>query len=118
MDFDFIISALSIHHLEHEQKQKLFKRIYEKLPEGGMFINYDQFCGGSEKINNLYDSYWENQLESSGLSQNDLEHWKERRKLDRECSLEEEIEMLKKSGFKEVKCVYSFIKFSVILAIK
>lgn len=83
-----------------------------------MFINYDQFCGGSEKINNLYDSYWENQLESSGLSQNDLEHWKERRKLDRECSLEEEIEMLKKSGFKEVKCVYSFIKFSVILAIK
>lgn len=48
-DFDVIVSALSIHHLEHEDKKELFTRIYDKLPEGGVFINYDQFCAG--KIN-------------------------------------------------------------------
>ena len=32
--------------------------------------------------------------------------------------IEEEIEMLQKSGFREVKCIYSHQKFSVIAAIK
>lgn len=48
----------------------------------------------------------------------ELELWKQRRKLDRECSVETEIEMLNKSGFKAVKCVYTFQKFSVIVAVK
>ena len=38
-NFDIIISALSVHHLEHDEKLKLFARIYEKLPNGGLFIN-------------------------------------------------------------------------------
>lgn len=41
--FDTVISALSIHHLEDEDKIKLFLRIYDSLPKGGLFINYDQF---------------------------------------------------------------------------
>ena len=45
-DFDVIVSALSIHHLENRDKEKLFERIYDKLPEGGLFVNYDQFCAG------------------------------------------------------------------------
>ena len=37
--FDTVISALSIHHLEDEDKLKLFARIYDRLPSGGLFIN-------------------------------------------------------------------------------
>lgn len=117
-DFDTIISALSIHHLENTNKIKLFNRIYDKLPSGGLFVNYDQFCAGQMKINDWFDSYWENQLSSGGLTDNDIELWKERRKLDRECSVEEETEMLRKCGFETVKCIYSYQKFSVIAAIK
>ena len=117
-EFDVIISALSIHHLEDKDKKDLFLRIYDKLPDGGVFINYDQFCAGSAEMNVWFDSFWENHLEKSGLSELDLEKWQQRRKLDRECSLEEEIEMLRKSGFREVKCVYSYQKFSVIVAMK
>lgn len=117
-EFDVIVSALSIHHLEHEEKKELFTRIYDKLPEGGVFINYDQFCAGSEEMNTWFDTYWVNHLETSGLSELDLAKWRERRKLDRECSLEEEMQMLRESGFTEVKCVYSYQKFSVIVAVK
>ena len=116
--FDVIASALSIHHLEHEQKAKLFRRIYDKLPEGGLFVNYDQFCAGAEELNQWFDSYRENQLKISGLTETDLERWRERRKLDRECSVEEEIAMIEKCNFKEVKCIYSNQKFSVIVAVK
>lgn len=117
-EFDIISSALSIHHLENEDKAKLFSRIYAKLPSGGLFVNYDQFRAGDAKIDNWFNSYWESQLEHSGLTDNDIELWKERRKLDRECSVEEEIEMLFNCNFKNVKCVYSYQKFSVIVAIK
>ena len=93
-------------------------QIYNKLPEGGLFVNYDQFCAGQDGINNWFDSYWESQLADSGLAERDIELWKERRKLDRECSVEEETAMLYKNNFKNVKCVYSYQKFSVIVAIK
>lgn len=116
--FDVIISALSIHHLEDEQKEDLFKKIYTELPTGGVFVNYDQFCWGSPEMNSWYDSFWENKLKNSELSKLDLELWQERRKLDKECSVEEEIKMLQESGFKIIKCVYSYQKFSVIVAIK
>lgn len=117
-DFDAIVSALSVHHLENEEKQRLFRRVYDKLPSGGIFVNYDQFCAGQEKLNDWYDSAWERQLISSGLTAHDIELWRKRRTLDNECSVEEETEMLCKSNFKTVKCIYSCMKFSVILAIK
>ena len=117
-DFDVIISALSIHHLEDKDKAELFQRIYNKLPIGGLFVNYDQFCAGQTEMNEWFDKYWESQLADSGLTANDIELWKERRKLDKECSVEQETEMLKKCNFKTIKCVYSHQKFSVIIAIK
>ena len=91
---DLVLSALSIHHLEHEQKKSLFKMIHDSLSEGGNFVNYDQFCAGNEYMNARYDLYWENQLLISGLTENDISLWKERRKLDRECSVNDETDML------------------------
>lgn len=116
--FDIIASALSIHHLMHENKKELFSRIYNRLSDDGIFVNYDQFCADSSEINTWFDSYWEHQLKNSELTAKDIELWKERRKLDKECSVEEETDMLRKFNFKEVKCIYSNQKFSVIVAIK
>ena len=117
-NFDTVISGLSVHHLEDDDKMKLFSEIYNNLPDGGVFVNYDQFCAGHSKMNKWFDSYWENRLYHSGLTQNDIALWKERRKLDKECSVEKEVDMLKKCKFEMVKCVYSYQKFSVIVAVK
>ncbi|MGN0426117.1 MAG: class I SAM-dependent methyltransferase [Acetatifactor sp.] len=116
--FDTIISALSIHHLADTQKAELFFRIYEALPAGGVFVNYDQFCAGTPMMDVWFDTYWEKQLYNSGLTDRDIELWKERRKLDRECSVEKEVEMLRRCTFADVKCLYSCHKFSVIIAVK
>lgn len=116
--FDVVVSALSIHHLTNEDKMNLFTRIYDLLPSGGLLVNYDQFCAGQEELNIWFDSYWESQLANNGLTKHDIKLWKERRKLDKECSVEQETEMLYKCKFKMVKCIYSSQKFSVIVAIK
>ncbi len=117
-EVDCIISALSIHHLEDENKKELFSEIYNKLPAGGVFVNYDQFRADTPTIDRWFDSFWLEQLNKSDLSSRDIELGNERRKLDRECSVESEVSMLKHCGFKEVNCVYSYHKFSVIVAIK
>jgi len=80
--------------------------------------NYDQFCAGTVNMNRWFDLFWEKQLLASGLTERDIELWKERRKLDKECSVEAEMEMLYKCKFSEMKCLYSYHKFSVIVAIK
>lgn len=117
-DFDTIVSALSIHHLANEDKQRLFRRIYEKLPDGGVFVNYDQFCGETEEMSRMLDDFWTDGLLHSGLSQLSLERWQERRKLDQECSMLDEHRWLEDVGFRTVQCVYSNQKFSVLVAIK
>lgn len=116
--FDTVISALSIHHLEDEEKIKLFARIYDRLPSGGLFVNYDQFCAGQKELDHWYNTYWESQLLNSELTEKDIALWRERRKLDKECSVEKEVEMLQQCNFRIVKCVYSYHKFSVIVAVK
>lgn len=116
--FEIIISALSIHHLENTDKAELFQRIYDKLPTGGIFVNYDQFCGETVEMRTWFNSYWEKQLSQSGLSELDLERWMERRKFDKECSVKDEMAMLQKCNFRNVENVYTSQKFAVIVAIK
>jgi tRNA (cmo5U34)-methyltransferase len=117
-NFDVILSALSIHHLETEQKENVFAKIHNRLPADGVFVNYDQFCAETSCMNNWYNAYWEKMLLKSGLTEHDLQCWQERKKLDRECSVHEEMVMLQAAGFREVNCVFVQQKFAVICAVK
>lgn len=116
MEFDLAISALSIHHLENEQKRALFKNLHQRLAPGNWFINYDQFCPADPELDAFVTRYWVENLYRSGLSENELARWQERRKLDRECSVQEEISMLRQSGFRNAECIFLDGKFAVIAA--
>lgn len=117
-DFNVAISALSIHHLSGDDKAELFGRLHSRLPAGGLFVNYDQFCADDAIVNSWYDKYWIDHLHSCGLTGKDLSLWEERRKLDKEVSVASEIGMLEACGFSHVECVFSAQKFSVILTVK
>ena len=115
---DLVISALSIHHLEHAQKKSLFKMIFDSLPSGGVFVNYDQFSSENDANHRKTDKYWTEQIRASGLSEKEFCRWMERKKLDRECSVSQEINWMKESGFQIVDCIYFQGKFGVIRAEK
>lgn len=121
-DYDFsvdtVISALSIHHLDDDAKSNLFSKIYEHLPEGGVFINYDQFCGTDDNMTDALNKFWYQHLKDSSLTAEEIERWQERRKLDKECSVETEVSMLKSASFDSVECIYRMQKFAVIVARK
>ena len=115
---DVVMSALSIHHLEHEQKKSLFKKIHAALPSGGLFVNYDQFCLDDESLNACVNDYWLKEILASGLSEFEFNRWQDRKKLDRECSIAKEMAWLKDAGFESVESVYAKGKFGVIVAKK
>jgi tRNA (cmo5U34)-methyltransferase len=117
-DFDMIASALSIHHLPEEDKAKLYRNACIRLPEKGLFANFDQFDSGSPLIEDKFESWWLDYIGSSGLPEDEYVKWLERRSLDRENSVEKTLALLAEAGFSDIECVYRFMKFAVIVALK
>ncbi len=117
--FDLIASALSIHHLEDEDKAFLYSNVSDALEENGYFVNLDQFNASSEFINQKYMEFWHAGVAAQcGGAKADLELWRKRRDLDKENTIDETIAMLKNAGFKTIECIYRYLNFGVILAIK
>jgi ubiquinone/menaquinone biosynthesis C-methylase UbiE len=117
-NFDLIASGLSIHHLEHATKDELYLRIFERLPQNGCLLNLDQFNVSSELLNKQYNEYWHKQICLNPVLNQEKETWLKRRELDRENTIAETIDLLRSIGFQHVECIYSYMKFGVVLAIK
>ncbi|MCQ2380644.1 MAG: class I SAM-dependent methyltransferase [Victivallaceae bacterium] len=114
--FDAIVSALSIHHLEDGCKRRLFRMVRESLADGGVFVNHDQFDADTPAWERRFEKIWISHLESGELTADDLDKWRTRRGLDRECTVGDEIEMLRDGGFEDVSVVFRSQKFCVIAA--
>lgn len=117
--YDIACSALSIHHLAPEDKQRLFHRIYAALQPGGMFVNADQADGETPYFRGRYLEYWNSILKSGPLSEEEhAEILKRRDTLDKNEKLSDQLAWLKESGFSDVDVVYRNRTFVVIVARK
>ena len=117
-EYDLIISSLSIHHLEDKNKMRLFKDIYDSLNPGALFVNADQCLPESEEYAGIFDDYWSGYVESSGFTSEEIEGFHQRRKLDKEVKLTDQISWIRNAGFEIVECIYKYIQFCVIVARK
>lgn len=111
--FDAVVSALSIHHLPDEDKRRLFGRIYQALPEGGIFINADQVLGATPEIEAAYRSTWLRQVRQRGVSEEDLTAAFERMEEDRMATLDSQLRWLAEAGFEQINCWYQHFSFVV-----
>lgn len=111
--YDLIISALAIHHLEDDDKAKLYKNVYLALNDGGLFINADQVAGKNLLFDSLYKYFWRETVSHSGLDREALVQAFERTKLDKLAPLAVQIKMLERAGFNEVDCIYKNMNFAV-----
>jgi tRNA (cmo5U34)-methyltransferase len=116
--YDIVISALSIHHLEDEKKAELYKKSYSILKENGIFINADQVHGETPFIENLNKTTWRQYVETSGLPEEEILAGYERVKLDKDSSLDQQLDWLKEAGFCDVSCIYKYYQFAVMFGRK
>jgi len=117
-NFDLIISALSIHHLNDGEKENLFTKLYLILNDNGMFINADQVCGETPYIDKIYRSMWLNQAKKKGVAPSILSSALERMKEDKMSTLSNQISWMKKAKFSDVNCWYQNYSFVVYSGVK
>ncbi|WP_080840342.1 class I SAM-dependent methyltransferase [Cohnella massiliensis] len=116
--YDYVVSSLSIHHLEHADKQKLFKKIYRVLRPGGAFINADQAAGETPFFEAFNLREWEREVAATGLPPELIEASKERRKQDRNATVSDQLRWLREAGFADADSVYKRLGFAVFYAPK
>ena len=118
-EYDLIISSLSIHHLEHEEKAALFKSVFQLLKSDGVFINVDQIHGETQMIRDYYWSQWLKRVRDAGAEEQRIQDSIDRRKTyDIDATLFDQITWLKDSGFSHVDCVYKNHFVGVFWAVK
>lgn len=117
--YDLVFSALSIHHLSSDDKQKLFHVIFAALKPGGMFINADQADGETPLFRKMYLDYWDNFLKMGPLGEKERQEILKRRDtLDRNETLSSQLRWLQECGFPDVDVVYKNRTFIVTVARK
>ena len=111
--FDAIVSALSIHHLEHDEKRALFARIYGALCEGGVFVNAEVILGENDEVEHRANQEWQRAAREAGASASDLAAAIERQKHDRCATLDTQLKWLRETGFRDVAAAYRNLIFAV-----
>ena len=105
--YDLICSALSVHHLEQDDKRRLYKKIFDNLHPGGIFVNADQVLGETPDINRRYMAYWDEFLEPCPLSPEDTKQVLYRREtFDKNEKLSVQLAWMQDCGFTSIDVVY------------
>jgi tRNA (cmo5U34)-methyltransferase len=117
--YDLICSALSIHHLPDEEKADLYRRIFDALNPGGVFVNADQARGDTPALERRFMEYWDTFLSEGPLSPTDQAVIRMRRDtLDQSANLGDQLIWLKTSGFSNVDVIYRNRTFVVLTGSK
>ena len=103
-NIDAVISTQALHHFERSDKLILFKKVFDCLRDGGIFVNEDYFAENDEKEKQAFEDY-------KNLVRGEDKHY------DTPLTIEHEIEILKEAGFREIeKCVMN--NYKIIIAKK
>ncbi|MFA0832976.1 MAG: trans-aconitate 2-methyltransferase [Methanobacterium formicicum] len=112
--FDIVVSSLSIHHLEHQDKKFLYQKIYQHLNSGGVFINADQVLGPHPANEKEYQRKWMEKIDVGSISESEKKIILDRMELDNPASLQDNLNWLEKIGFKDVDVYYKYYNFVVL----
>ena len=111
--FDAVVSALSIHHLEDSGKAALFRRIYDALTPGGIFVNAEEVLAPTTALDEAYWDEWERLARAAGAPEEEFAGVEERAKYDKPAQLDDQLIWLREAGFVDVDCYYKYLMFAV-----
>jgi len=112
-EYEAVVSALSIHHLDGTEKRELFRKVYGVLCDSGVFVNADQVLGSTPEIEARYRETWLRQVRERGVGEEDLAAALVRMEQDKMATLEEQEAWLGEAGFRQVDCPYKNYGFAV-----
>ena len=113
-NYDAIVSALSIHHLEHSVKKAVFAKIFAALRPGGVFVNAEQVAGPTPALDAVYKSLWLQQVREAGATPQQIADSLYRQQDDRCASVEDQLHWMTEVGFTDADCWFKDNRFAVL----
>jgi len=111
--FDAVVSSFAIHHLPDSDKQELFRRIFQSLVPGGVFINGEQILGETEWQQKLFEDTHLDGARSLGSDEEEIRAAEERMTYDKCSTLSEQVTWLKDVGFQNAASFFHSFRFAV-----
>ena len=120
LNFDFIVSALAIHHLTMSEKKTLFHYIYSHLDTGGYFVNIEVILPPTDALEKWYLNLWrewiierQTVLKIEDDYEGTINSYKEKGHYSKLDTLNDQLNALNEIGFKDVDCYYKYGIFAM-----
>ena len=112
--YDAVVSALSIHHLSDEAKQRLFVMIHASLKPGGLFINAEQILAPTPEREAEVKAEWLAEVRALGATEEQIEASLLRQTEDRCATVRNQLGWVAAAGFRDVRCAFAQGRFAVL----
>ena len=126
-NFDLIISGFSIHHIENDQKKRLYNDIFQLLKPNGIFLNLEHVSSPAEKLEELFSDLFDERMmdyqihigdEKSKEEIKEMYHDPIHKKLNILAPVEQQCDWLREIGFEEVDCYMKIFELALFGGIK
>ncbi|MFO1519868.1 MAG: methyltransferase domain-containing protein [bacterium] len=111
--WDAVVSSLSIHHLDDDGKKSIYRKVFDGLKRGGVFLNAEFVRASSSAVQERYWSLWIKKKQEAGLSEEEIRQSLKRTEIDILAPVEDQLAWLREAGFEEVECHYRQYLFAV-----
>jgi tRNA (cmo5U34)-methyltransferase len=117
-DISLITSIFTLQFIPIKDRQQVVDRIYSSMNDGAGFILLEKMFYEDTKVNAMIGSIAYDYKLNSFTEKEILSKERDLRKIMKIYSLEQNIEMLKKAGFRKIEIIWRRHNFTGIIAIK
>ncbi|RAP53400.1 MAG: hypothetical protein BZ138_01055 [Methanosphaera sp. rholeuAM270] len=113
--YDAIISSLALHHIpSDEEKEEMYRGIYDALKENGVFYNADVLLANSKYNSKLNERISQKDMLDNGVTLEEIKQHEDKQDAnDIPTTLYNHIAMLENVGFKEIDVIWKYYSFGV-----
>ena len=113
--YDAVVSALSIHHLEDADKRSLFATILGALQPDGVFLNADQILQPTPELEEAAKAEWLEQVRALKATDEQVASSLLRQREDRCATVADQLQWMTQAGFVETSCAFEQGRFAVLV---
>lgn len=110
-EFDCAVSFQTMHHFSKDKKLELYKKIYESLKDGGIYIECD-YMVITQKEEDFWFSENDRIRKEQGVAVEEFYHY------DTPCTVDNQMSLLREAGFISVEPVFRMENTTMLLAAK
>jgi len=124
LNYDFsgskaIIANYTVQFIRPLKREKLIQKIYDSLTDGGIFLMSEKLITENKKLNKIMIDIYYEYKKKMGYSEYEIAQ--KREALENVLipyTMQENIEMLKNAGFKDIEVIFRWNNFATFIAFK